>query len=284
MSIARLIFLFLFLSATAKGDSNYILDDHHRRIYFTTADGRRILENQTITAKLDIEGKEWNNSIIRNNVFKNQKGYALHVRDVENLVIENNEFLGMRDNAIKLRSWQSWGTRNVLIRNNFFHDMPSTAIFSGEPNIETKIIHNLFVNVANDPHSTPNQHGIYLKGPDFLVDGNTIDNVRNANGISVRTAGIIRNNFIRRAAKGGINYYSDSTKKGSGNLVIENNLILFPGQFGIGFSKGDGTPIDQAAVHSNLIIGTRPGIFISSFLTIFFQASHNIFIPLPFCA
>jgi hypothetical protein len=247
--ILALVFLFNFSVLHLSASCSYI-----------EKNGVRIMENQDCTETIFIEGAGWNNGIIRNNVFRNQEGYGMQVADLNRLTIENNEFYGMGNTAIKLRSTQSMGTKDVLIQKNFFHDMPATAVLTGEPNTGTKILNNKFVRVANNRYAFPNQHGIYLKGPDYLVEGNVFDGIANSNGISVRTAGVIRGNLVKNANKRGIKYYSDSKSVGSGLLVIENNVCVNNTEGGISFKEGEGIKISHAIVRFNTLVNNGSGV------------------------
>ena len=245
---------------------------------YKVVEGVRIVENQTFTDTLTIDSKDWDNAIIRNNIFMNQSDKGLHISNVHNLLIENNEFFGMQSNAIKLRDDQKRGTYNVTIKGNNFHDINDTPILVGEPNIDTKITNNRFENVALGMDGNK-KHAVYLKGPDFLVEGNTIVGVRSANGVSARTAGTVRGNLIMNNASDGIKYYSSSRVKGSGILIIENNVVVNNGHGGITFSSGDGVKIDRAIVRFNTVVNNSRGMWIYENLSsIDIQIYGNIFI------
>lgn len=245
---------------------------------FTIVNGVRVVENQLFTTTLEIDGSDWDGAVIRNNVFSGQADKGLHVSNVHNLTIEDNEFFGMQSNAVKLRSYQDRGTQWVVIRNNYFHDMPDTAILSGEPNLHTVIQNNTFENVATSLEGNK-KHAMYLKGPEFIVEGNSIYGVGSANGISVRTAGLVRGNWVQGARKDGIKYYSSSDTKGSGLLVIENNVIVDCGHGGIAFASGSGKPIDNAIVRFNTAANNYRGMWIYDGLeTTGIEVCGNVFI------
>jgi hypothetical protein len=248
---ALLLFFFFVSSLPVRASCNY-----------TVENGIRIMENQTCTDSITIEGAAWSNGIIRNNIFKNQNSYGMQIGDLTNLVIEDNEFFGMSNNAIKLRSTQTVGTTNVIIRNNDFHDMPASAILTGEPNVGVKILNNTFTNVGNEPDTGLNQHGIYLKGPDYLVEGNVFDGIANSNGVSVRTAGVVRGNLIKNANKRAIKYYSDSNSVGTGLLVIENNVCVSNDGGGLAIEEGAGTKITKAVLRFNTLVNNTQGVWV----------------------
>ncbi|HEY5674998.1 MAG TPA: right-handed parallel beta-helix repeat-containing protein [Malonomonas sp.] len=225
-------------------------------IRFEIVDGIRVVENQLISQTLTIDGQAWNHAIIRNNRFLGQSKTALHISNASNLLIEGNEFSAIGSFAIKLRDEKNDGAHDVQIRNNFFHDLVQTPIMVGEPNRGVQIIANRFVNVALN-RSGNKQHAIYLKGPGYLVEGNLIDGVVDGNGVSIRTAGIVRNNIVRNVNRDGIKYYSSSSQKGSGKLVVEGNLVTDCGHGGIVFANGKGVLIDSAVVRFNTLINNQ---------------------------
>ena len=226
---------------------------------FKIINGVRVIENHYIAKTLIIAGKDWNGTIIRNNVFSGQRGIGLVVSDVQNIVIENNEFYGMQDKALKLKSDQKRGTSNVVIKGNYFHDISEIALFVGEPNANTKILNNRFVNVATDasrkyPRNYP-KHAIYIKGPNFIVEGNRISGVTDSHGISIRNSGLVRGNFVEGCAEYGIKYYSDSKTKGNGMLFVENNVVVNNGSAGIGASFSErGISIEKMIIRFNTIV------------------------------
>lgn len=254
---------------------------------FKLLKGTRVIENQLFTETLTINGKEWDGAVIRNNVFSGQSGVGLIVGNVHNLIIENNEFSRMKDKALKLKSDQVRGTYNIVIKNNNFHDIPEIALFVGEPNIGTQILNNRFRSVATDtsnsyPRNYP-KHAIYVKGPDFLIEGNRISGVADSHGISVRSPGIVRGNFVENCAEYGIKYYSDSKAKGNGILIIENNVTVNNGSTGIGaaFSR-KGLLINSMVIRFNTLVNNgKRGMKISENLDrsrIDFQIYGNIIV------
>ena len=228
-------------------------------ISYVLNDGVRVVENQSIDSTLTIDGDEWSGAIIRNNFFSGQKKMALHVSNVSDLVIEGNEFTELGGNAIKLRDYKNSWAHNVLIRDNSFHVLEKTPILVGEPNNWTQIVANRFVNVASDGTGNK-QHAIYVKGADSLIEGNWIDGVVDAHGISIRSSGTVRNNIVKNVNRDGIKYYSNSSKRGSGELIIEGNLLVACGHGGIVLANGRKALIERADVRFNTLINTRRGL------------------------
>lgn len=223
--------------------------------------GVRIIENHTFTSTVDIDGEVWNGAIIRNNTFTCKDGFGLHISNVRDLTIEGNRFENIERNAIKLRSENNAGTSGILIRNNVFRDINHTAILAAEQNTGLRIIGNTFTNVAKVT-SGEKQHAMYLKGPGFLVEGNTIDGVVDATGISIRTSGTVRGNIVRNATEDGIKYYSNSDTKGDGLVVIEGNVVYNNKHGGISMDNGIGPLVDRIVVRFNTLVNNTNGIIV----------------------
>ena len=247
-------------------------------INYQVVNGVRIVENQTINATLTIDGEEWTGAIIRNNLFTGQLETGLHISNASDLTIDGNEFTEIGSYAIKLRDYNNDGAHNAVIVNNHFHDLAMTPILIGEPNYWTQITGNRFHHVATSTAGNK-QHAMYVKGPGYLIEGNLIDTVVDANGISIRTAGTVRNNIIKNVNRDGIKYYSNSSKKGDGSLVIEGNLVLDSGHGGIVFANGKKALVDKVVVRFNTAINTYRALRLYEDLdAVHFSVYGNLFV------
>jgi len=184
----------------------------------------------------------------------------LDMSDVDDALIENNEFKNVAGYAIRLKSNQARGTNHILIQKNHFSHIQWDAILVGEPNRNVKILNNRFEDVAlsRDP---PRKHALYLEAPDVWVEGNVINGVGNANGISIRSSGTVRRNHVKNTAGMGIKYFSSSRALGSGLLVIECNILENHREGGIGLARGPGARIGKSVVRFNTLVGNGKGIF-----------------------
>ncbi len=71
-------------------------------------------------------------------------------------------------------------------------------------------------------------HPIYRQSSDFFIAGNTISGLREGNGISIRSSGVVRCNNVSGASiteRPAIRYFSDHAAGVSNELVIEYNTI-----------------------------------------------------------
>ena len=250
----KYIFISIFLVLILNIVANVVNADHFK---YKVINGVRVIEDQIFTRRVAIEGAKWDGAIIRNNIFMNTKDEALDIRDTRNLLIENNEFAGVKNFAILLPALkvQKWGTDNITIKGNYFHDTGYAAIHTVEPNKNVKIVNNTFKNIAMDPKNPT--HAMYLKGPDFLVEGNTIDGVGKI-GISLRSSGVVRGNRVANAGLFGIGYWANSNDTGKGVIIIENNVIVNSKKHDINFGGDRPYPkIDRAIVRFNTLVHNK---------------------------
>jgi len=228
-------------------------------VAYETVDGIRRVENQVLRDTLRVGGPEWDGAVIRNNRFIGQHEQGLLVGDVDGLRIEGNRFTGMGRNAIKLKTRQRNGSRNILIQNNRFEDSPATAVLVGPPNREVRILRNHFTNVGWE-RTGNKQHAIYAKASGIRVEGNIIEDVPGAHGISIRSSGLVRGNRVSRAREAGIKYYASADDIGDGQLLIENNIVTECGKAGIAFGRGKGRLLRRALVRFNTLVANKTGL------------------------
>jgi hypothetical protein len=102
------------------------------------------------------------------------------------------------------------------------------GIWSGEPpenHVGLKIINNLIERTGLESSTA---HPIYMQSSDFFIAGNTISGLREGNGISIRSSGVVRCNNVSGTSITGrpaIRYFSDHAAGVSNELVIEHNTI-----------------------------------------------------------
>jgi len=100
-------------------------------------------------------------------------------------------------------------------------EMTTKLTFKGG-RITNNLIHDIGLGTSQLPFA---RHGMYLKARDVLVEGNTIYNCFYGQGISLRNAGIIRNNKVWNCYAGlCIAYWAQTNVEGSSKtVVIEGN-------------------------------------------------------------
>jgi hypothetical protein len=221
----------------------------------STEDGdRQIIENQVYSETLLIDGHDYDGLIIRNCTFENITGDGLQIKNVDNLKVENCIFRNISMDGIRLRIGTS---DNVVIDNNEIYNVQENGILQDKGHSNTVITNNKIYNVGLDSENSNAHHGIYLQGKNFVIEGNTIYDVKHVKGnaISVRSYGEISRNKIYDCKKNGITYYSDHPGYG-GILLIENNIIYDNAVRGVQlYDNGDSANyIGKAIVRFNTIV------------------------------
>ncbi len=123
--------------------------------------------------------------------------------NIKNITISENRIAYIWDDGILIQSSDPLQSppQGVVIRNNVIHDIGLGLTQLGFA-----------------------RHGMYLKARDVLVEGNTIYNCFYGQGISLRNAGIVRNNKIWNTYSSSIAYWPQTnTEDSSKTVVIEEN-------------------------------------------------------------
>tara|TARA_B100001167_G_C16766955_1_gene304802 strand:+ start:207 stop:1784 length:1578 start_codon:yes stop_codon:yes gene_type:complete len=200
----------------------------------------KIIENIVLNDTLRLDGPEFDNTLIRNVTIQNVDGDGIFLRNVKNVRIENCTIENISESGIRFSI--SGSTENVVLEGNTIRDIGGDGIRAGQriengvDHTNLKIINNLVDNTGLSSGDSGLIHGMYIQGSDFLIEGNTILNSNDANAISVRTSGIIRNNFINGTRESGVAYYADHASGPTDTLIIENNIIVDTGN---GTSRSD---------------------------------------------
>jgi len=187
----------------------------------------RVIENFDQTSTLRLVGSSYDNTLVRNCKIHGMNGDAIFIKDVKNVRIENCEIY---DAADGIRLSISGSTEDVVIIDNYIHDIQNDGIGAGQrvsngiDHKRLKILNNRVERTGLISANSGLYHGMYIQAQDFLIEGNTIMDSRDGNGISVRSSGVIRNNIVGNATKGPIAYFSDHMRGPSDTLLIENNI------------------------------------------------------------
>ncbi len=193
------------------------------------------LDGCTQTETLKISGSQWDNKTLKNCKIYNTGnaltgGEGIFIENVQNLTIQNCEIYNAGRAGIRLGI--NLSTNNVTLIGNTIHHIAGDGISAGQrhligvDHLNLKILNNTIyeTGLAGDGGLL---HGLYIQVSDFLIEGNSITNAHDGNGISVRSSGIIRKNIIAGAGEGAITYYSDHKRGPSNLLLIENNIAYW---------------------------------------------------------
>lgn len=194
-------------------------------------DFARVLEDFDRTETLRLDGPDWDNTLIRNCRIHDTAGSGIFIRDVRNVVITGCEVFNTGDNGIKLSS--SGSTANVTLDGNHIHDVGGNGVSAAQRSAigidhqNLRILNNVIHNTGYTS-TDGSDHSLYIQSQDFRIEGNVISGMRDGNGISVRSSGVIRCNTVSGASsdsKPAIRYYSDHQSSLSNLLLIERNQL-----------------------------------------------------------
>lgn len=178
---------------------------------------------KTFNSGLKIDGHEYDGLIIENCTFTNK---SLRIGNANDIIIRNCTFEDIGFDGIKLGF--IGGVSNITIEGCTFKNIGFNGVDSHERAPNCTIRNCYFENIAlsevgaamAQPH-----HGIYWKGKNVLITGNTFNTGEQpfGNAISVRSSGKVSENTIINAAKNGVMYFANHP--GDDTLIIENNFI-----------------------------------------------------------
>lgn len=139
------------------------------------------------------------------------KVYGDDYTKTNNIILDKNRIAYTYDDAIKFEvkgdQDDNGGTKSLPFKGGI---------------IRNNLIHDIGLGTTQLPFA---RHGMYLKARDILVEGNTVYNCFYGQGISLRNAGIIRNNKVWNCYGGVcIAYWAQtSTFESTKTVTIENN-------------------------------------------------------------
>jgi hypothetical protein len=197
-----------------------------------------IVSDTVFNQEVRIIGEEYNNALLENCVIENiaYESNGILLRDVSNVHIKGCTIRGSRSaNSIEFGILLSaeGATDNVIIEDCLIEDTYIDGIHAAQRSQEdppvnhTNLIirNNIIRNVSHNMNWRGHYHGMYIQAQDFLIEGNTIYDVQDGNGISVRSSGIVRGNTVYNVGSGDpIRYYNDHMYGPSDTLIIENNI------------------------------------------------------------
>ncbi|MFZ1469509.1 MAG: right-handed parallel beta-helix repeat-containing protein [Paracoccaceae bacterium] len=217
----------------------------------------RVIENLVLTSTLALDGPEWNNTLIRNLTIQNVQGDGIMLRNVENVRIENVTIRDVSGDGIKLSMTGS--TTNVIIANSLIENTGGDGINAGHrasdgvDHIGLQILNNTIDTTGLAGSNTGLVHGMYIQSSDPRIEGNHILNSTDGNGISIRSSGVIRDNFIDTTYKSGISYFADHAAGTSNILLIEDNVVIASGN---GDSRSDIDILGVSSGNLGNVVGT----------------------------
>ena len=188
-----------------------------------------IIDGATFNETLFLDEGD-SNTLIINSTFENIDGSGIMLRNVENVTIANSTFKDIDDFGILLRS--SGSSDGVTITGNSFEDVGGDAIHAAK-RFADDVDHTNLVVHDNDVHDVASKgfhfHGIYVQSSEAVVWGNEVTGTVGGNGISIRSDGIVYDNYVDvtsgRDYGAGIKYFSDHLAGDTKTLVIADNIV-----------------------------------------------------------
>lgn len=196
-----------------------------------------VIQNIDTTGTINLTDSSWNNTLIKNCTIHNTGAGndGIFLRDVTNVRIENCVIYDIDGQGGIRFSISGKGADNVQIINNTLYNLQGNGINApqrsqnsiplNQDNLEISgnTIYNSGLGSSNGLH-----HAIYCQAGDFKIMDNIIFGIRDGNGISVRSSGIISGNIVSgesKSNKPAVRYYSDHFTGNSDTLLIENNIL-----------------------------------------------------------
>lgn len=171
----------------------------------------RVLENFDRTSTLSLEGSQWDNTLIRNCRIHDVQGEGIFLRNVKNVVITNCVIYNVSGEGIRTSSTGS--TENIKIVGNTISNVGGDGIASPQRILDGVDSKNLLI--ANNQISETGMagldgkyHGIYSQAQGAVITGNRIFGLRDGNGISVRSSGVVSCNRVATTAPLGMVMWS----------------------------------------------------------------------------
>lgn len=165
------------------------------------------------------------------------KAVALNLYNCKNVVIQKTEISDVFGQGIKVSGDNSSNVSEIVIdkcrivytyddaikievkddQSDFNNVLPPKGVV-----IRNNLIHDIGLGLTQLPYA---RHGMYVKSRDALIEGNTIYNCFYGEGISLRNAGIVRNNKVWNCFIGCIGFWAQTNTEGSSKtVIIENNI------------------------------------------------------------
>lgn len=222
-------------TATFRVDRGYVPPSLNPSDYTTVYDGQTFAGGSTLA--FDINGLS--SVLIRNCTIGDTSDTGGRVGNSTDVVFYQCTIQNTGQFGVQLRDSAGNGSARVYFIDcdfrNCFDDgiqIPQAADI-GEDNPDCVIVGCTFEDVAS-PQSGAGQHHVYTQGTNNMVLDCQLRGVTDANGISIRSDGIVHNNDVQvdsdryPGAGAGIKYFSDHRTGPNKRLIIADNFISSP--------------------------------------------------------
>lgn len=187
-----------------------------------------VIEGYESTQGLRIVGPAWNDVWVRGCRIKDTSSDGIFIRDVERVKVSGCEISGVKGQG-GIRLSATGGSKDVLLLGNHIHDVAENGINASQRadddvHHDGLIIRDNLVERTGMEANDGLTHGLYVQSRDAVIEGNTVRESTDGNGISIRSTIHVHRNIVEGWAKSGIRYYSDHDR-GEGAVLIENNML-----------------------------------------------------------
>ncbi len=193
-----------------------------------------IIDGQTFTAGLTLDGAAWNNTLVINSRIS---GDRLKINNVQNVYIKNNDIFDVPGPGIYFSG--AGATDDIIIEGNHIYNTGDDGIHmfrAAALPTDVRIINNEIHHTGLNHPLDPLYHGIYVMVPGVWVENNLIYN--SSDVISIRSSGtVVRNVIYNIDAGSGIVYFNNHPAPAGSTFTIENNLVYSVVANGVGYSN-----------------------------------------------
>lgn len=198
-----------------------------------------IIENETFTSQQRFEGSTFNNTLVRNCKFLNVNisTGAVLIKGVQNFRFEGNTIDGVTGGA-GLYFSATEGTNNVWIVNNDILNVDKQGIFipqrgsGGSVSVDhtaLRLLNNRVSKTGRAVDTPGTVHGIDCQATDVLLQGNTVVDSYDGDGINVSSSCTLKTNRVERPARSGIAYVAEHVAGSGRAILMDGNEVYNAG-------------------------------------------------------
>ena len=162
-------------------------------------------------------------AVLRRLVVNRAVGHGISLQRCEGALVEdcevmNVDLLGIRLNVLDSDPGNT--SPGIVVRRCKVHDVGGSGLYA---ETDQAVIEDCEITRLGYVEDGLNDHGIYSKSKEGHILRNRVS-YATANGISVRSSGLVDSNVLEYNSKSGVIFFNDSDFSG-GELLIQNNIM-----------------------------------------------------------